>query len=309
MLDDYNTKSDPKNRLLDFEVDLDAYLTPEDFVLPINKMHGIIAKIADNDPTVTAGLEGLINETLPLPAFERALTLLVTARTERQLQMVEAALQVTINDVKNHHAQNPLLMPTQKCALYLNALQFLITNLGRWNLRDNKKHNFQPAILQKLQNVSERSLSLGLDDTIVNAQCYSTAYQDPEHPVLQDFKLLDEDRLNKFHKNLQHYESIKNINRASSDAAKNQQLLQQLVTNQNYAEFLDRVVNHLKITLKVENIDADFVTQNQQAVSQGICLYIDSNNKQIIDQTMDDLVRHLNRRERNQAPSTPERDR
>ena len=112
-----------------------------------------IAKIADYNPQVMAGVEALLNEQIDLRSFRRALVLLLTAKNERYLQAVEAGLHVTIGEIKNYYVQGSPHMDGKKTVLYLHTLQQLINNLSKWEFANGKPNQFKPTLTPKLRFV------------------------------------------------------------------------------------------------------------------------------------------------------------
>ena len=113
----------------------------------------VIAKIADDNPQVMAGVEALLNEQIAFRSLRRALVLLRTAKNERYLQAVEAGLRVTIGEIKNYYFQGSPHMDGKKAALYLQTLQQLIDNLSKWEFANGKPNQFKPTLTPKLRFV------------------------------------------------------------------------------------------------------------------------------------------------------------
>ncbi|MCM1403904.1 MAG: hypothetical protein NC133_00115 [Prevotella sp.] len=278
-----NHNKDTKRSKLTFEtVDLSLFLGSED-TAKTNRFHNIIAKIADNNQEVTAGLEALFHETVSLPSFERAITLLITAKNERQLQAVEAALQVTINVIKKYHAQRSPYMTTKKTALYLYTLQYLITHLGNWKFQNKELNNFKPALVQKLQDVKQKSNYLGINDAVVHNECFTTIYQQPNHPILSNFEFLDEQRLDAFANRLSQIELRQNTRNYSSN------LTDETMTKRQKA-FVDQIINYLECILGVPKLNSAMVIKNQERIQQAIGGYIRNNDSREIDKIMRNIM-------------------
>ena len=113
----------------------------------------VIAKIADYNPQVIAGVEALLDEQITLRSLRRALVLLRTAKNERYLQAVEAGLRVTIGEIKNYYVQGSPHMDGKKAVLYLQTLQQLINNLSKWEFANGKPNQFKPTLTPKLRFV------------------------------------------------------------------------------------------------------------------------------------------------------------
>lgn len=287
-----NNKSGTKKSKLKFEdVDLSVFLGP-DHAEKKSKIHTIIAKIADDNPEVTAGIEGLLNESVPLPSFERAIALLINPKNKRHLQAAEAALQVTMNEVKSYHAQRSPYMTTKKTALYLYTLQYLVANLSKWKFQNGELNTFKPALIEKLEEVQLRSICLGIRKDVIRNECFSRIYQDPKHPVLANFEFLDEQRLDAFSNRLKRYEITGNALDYPATANTYQQLPREL-RQKRQTIVLEKIISHIEDTLGIPKLDLDYLTQNTQTVRQIIGDFINANDQQTIDDIIDRITRQL----------------
>ncbi len=287
-----NNNNGTNNPMIKFEnVDLGVFLDTNDSTKN-SKIHAIIAKIADNNPDVIDGVEMLMHESIAFPSFDRAIALLVTAKTERHLQAAEAALQMTINDIKTLHAKRSPYMTTKKTALYLFSLQYLITHLGKWKLQNGERNNFTPSLVQKLQDVKFKSSILGIPDDTISRECFTDMYRQPNHPVLRNFKFLDEQRLDSFANRLDEYERT----RKSVDypiAPKGFQPSQQELKQEQQKNVLKKIIHHLEDTFGIPKLDLDYLMLNLPMVSREIGKFINSNDQQKIEDITFKLMQHL----------------
>lgn len=278
--------------MMTFEnVDLGVFLDTNDSSKN-PKLRSIIAKIADNNKDVMDGIDMLLHETVSLPSFERAISLLVTAKSERNLQSVEAALQVTVNEIKKLHAKRSPYMTTKKTALYLYSLQYLLTHLGKWKFQNGEQNKFTPTLVQKLQDVKFKSSYLGIPDDAISRECFTDMYRQPNHPVLRNFKFLDEQRLDSFANRLDEYERT----RKSADypiTPKGFQPSRQELMQKRQDNVLKKIIQHLEDTFGISKLDLDYLVLNLPMVSREIGKFIGSNDQQKIEDITYKLMQHL----------------
>lgn len=275
------------------DVDLQTFLNDSSEENPA--IHAIIAKIANNNPTVATGIESLMHCKLIFHSFERALSLLITAKDERVLQNVEAALQVTMKDVKTYNMKGSPYMGKKETSLYLYTLQTMILNLGKWKF-PNKRHNtFKPNLLTKLEFVRMKCTYAGIEEEVIRSQCFTTAYQQPYDKYLRSFEYLDEQRLDSFIIRVRRYESTQNpadlYDRRSSNEVYN---------NEQKSNILNKIISYIESKFR-KKMSLDFYTRNYVAVNEVISQYIGSNELQKICNIADMLKQYLESREQFKA--------
>lgn len=251
-----------------------------------------IAQIAGDNPKVIAGINALLNENVILRSLDRALSLLVNARSENYLQAVEAGLQVTVNEIKNYHAKHSPYMNDEKTSLYLYTLQHLITHLGEWEFRNGEPNHYKPILTQKLRYVEIKGAGLGIRKDIIRRECFSKAYQQPNDQVLSKFEFLDEQRLDAFTKRLNRYEITQNPCNLF-ESTKNFQNLLQTLSSPNYIKIIEKLIQHLKDNLEIMELDLTYLKQNIQVINTEIGKFIGSNDPQKIDSVNKAILQHL----------------
>ncbi len=251
-----------------------------------------IAQIAGNNPKVIAGINALLNENVIFRSFDRALNLLLNARSEHYLRAVEAGLQVTVNEIKNYHVQHSPYITDDKAALYLYTLQHLITHLGQWEFKNGEPNHYKPILTQKLRYVELKGASLGIRKDMIRRECFSKAYQQPNDQVLSNFEFLDEQRLDTFTNRLNRYEITQDpCNLFESN--KNFQTLLKTISSPNYIHIMEKLIQHLKESLEIMELDLTYLKQNVQTVSKEVGKYIGSNDPQKIESINKAILRHL----------------
>ncbi len=251
-------------------------------------LHSIIAKIADNNPTIILGIESLLTEKIILHSFDRALATLITAKNDRNLQKVEAGFQTTINEVKSYSQQNSPFMTKQKTSLYLYTLQNLIFNLDKWNLPNQEKNNFVPTLKQKLQDVSARCSHLGITDDVIHRECFIADYQQPYHPVLRNFEFLDENRLDSFNKRLRKFELTRNPN----DLYDVKVFPTARSTNQKN-QAIETIIHRMEKKFKIKELDRNYYREHFNIFNQEIINIIGANDLPTIYEINDAITQYL----------------
>ena len=94
------------------DIPLEAFLGSES--KQKTQLRAILAKIADNNQTVIAGIESLLAEEVIFRSFERALPLLLNAKTTAQLKRAEASLQITANEIKKYKDKGSFYISNKK---------------------------------------------------------------------------------------------------------------------------------------------------------------------------------------------------
>lgn len=293
MFDSPNNRNFTNNAAFE-DVDLQTFLgdnSEENYAL-----HSIIVKIANNNPTVAAGIESIMKGELSFRSFDRALSTLITAKNERALQSVEAALQVTIGEVKNYHAKGSPYMGNKKTSLYLYTLQTMILNLGKWKLPNKLRNTFKPNLLVKLQYARMKCAYAGVDENVIRQECFTTAYQQPYDKYLRNFEYLDEQRLDAFINRVRRYEVTQN----PGDLYERRSY-EELYAETQKSNTLEKIVLYIESTFGIKKLDTDFYTRNFHAVNEVIAHYIGSNELQKIYSISDLLKQYLEGREQFKA--------
>ena len=189
-------------------IDVKSFDKPSDTTL-----RAIISKIADGDPTVTEGIETIMNDEIVLKPFNRAIINRVSARNTRDLQTADGSLQVAINQVlKLYYDNESQYMTKLKASLYLNALQYLMMGLDKVKLPDGQINDYIPAWKKMLIEVRNKALAFGLDDKVVRHECFSTEFMVPNkyNNALCNFEFCDEKLIKSFADRLKKYEKTRN---------------------------------------------------------------------------------------------------
>ena len=269
---------------------------PQTFLGDNSALRTIIAKIANNNQTVITGIESLINEELIFRSFDRALSLLITAKNEQNLQRVEAALQITINEVRNFNAKGSPYMGNKKTSLYLYTLQTLIFNLGKWKFPDKKRNTFKPSLLVKLQYAKLKCAYANVGYDVIRDECFTSMYQQPYDKNLQNFEFLDEQRLDSFINRLRKYEKTHNPGDLYEPKS-----FDQLYASAQKSNTIEKVINYLKVTFGVKDLNMAFYQSNYNAINAAIGKFVGSNELQTIYCISEALKNHLQSEEQFKA--------
>ena len=207
----------------------------------------ILANISDK--TAANGVVALLNEEYPFHSYERALEVLSTSqKKENDLLIAEAALQTTINEIKEFNQRNPKYWSDQKTSLYLYTLQYIILHLSAFE-KSIDKNNYKPRLVAKIHEISARCARLGLDIEIMRSQCLTTQYQQADNSVLRDFKFIDLERVESFSRRLKKYEITHKINDLYES-----NLYQQLPTTSQIDAIIQKLITHMekKFSIKLD---------------------------------------------------------
>ncbi|MCM1403903.1 MAG: hypothetical protein NC133_00110 [Prevotella sp.] len=267
-----------------------------------------IAKIAGNNPKVMQGIESMLNGEVIFHSFERALSLLIIAKNEHYLQAVEAGLQVTINEIKNYYAQHSPYMDDEKTSLWLYTLQYLITNLGKWEFANKKENHYQPSLMQKLRYVEIKGANLGLRNNTIHNECFTKDHQRPNDQDLRNFEFLDEQRLDSFTNRLNKFEITQNPHDLF-DSTRSFQASQQSAFTHNYVNILEKVIQHLQATLHVLEFDLTYLIQHAELINQEIAKYIGSHDQDKIDSINKAIFRHIEKQRQVKLANLNEKNR
>lgn len=233
-------------------------------------LDAIIIKIANNDSTVAAGIKSLLQEELIFHSFERAMTLLLTAKSESHLQRVEAALQITSNEIRNYHAKGSQYITNKKASLYLYTLQNMIFNLDKWKLPNKKYNTFKPNLTQKLQYAKFKCKSLNISEDTIRLECFTNAFQQPYDKNLRNFEFLDENELNLFIKRIQRYETTHN----SDDLYKRRPLNEMYSMIETSNPYLDNIISYVEACFGIKKLTLHHYTRNFHTINDAIAKYI-----------------------------------
>ena len=248
----------------------------------------IINKVAGDNPTVALGIESLMSERIILRSFERAFVTLISAKNDHTLQSVEAGFQTTINEVKSYHEQNSPYMTAKKTSLYLYSLQHLIMNLDGWKLPNHERNNFKPALKTKLQQARSKSKILGINDSMVRSECFSTDYQQPYDPVLRNFEFLDEVRLDNYLNNLRKYELTRNL----SVLYDSKMFPTARATNQK-TKAIETLIRHMEKKFKIKELNLEFYKKHFNVINQEIIKLVGADSLGTIHDVIDAITQYL----------------
>lgn len=288
MADFYNPSI--TNNLKFEEVPLETFLGAES--ARKSSVHSIIAKVANNNKTVIAGIESLLYDELIYSTFERAIKMLLTAKTEAHLMKVEAALQVTSNEIQNYHAKGSQYLSKKKASLYLYTLQYLIVNLEKWKLPGKKYNGYKSQLSQKLYYARFKCKCLNISDDTLRLECFTDAYQQPYDENLRNFEFLDEKELDGFIKRIERYETTFNLDDLYKRKPFNE--LYSTVKNSNNIENL---ITYIKAYKGVKDFSLHYYTRNFHAVNDIIAKYVGTNDLYAIYNIAESLKDYLQRSE------------
>lgn len=259
-------------------------------------LHHIISKIANNNPTVTEGIESLLGENINLRSFRRVLPMLLVAKSEQQLQKVEAALQVTENEIKEYHAKG--LISIKKVSLYLYTTQNLILNLDKWEFPEHRINHYRPQLMRKLEELRFKCGYLNISENVIRKECFSDAYKQPYDKNLRSFEYLDEKLLDNFTKRVRKYEMTRN----SYDLYHGSKLTklntkQSMVANQT----IETLIFVIESNLGIEELNSHYYSRNFHIVNEIIAKYIRTNDVYVIYAIAESLKEYLESREQFQS--------
>ena len=278
-----------QNNLKAFEdVSIDSFIGNE--ADKDTALRHIVSKVALDNPTVTAGIESLMKEEVYLRSFRRFLPMLLLAKNEQHLQKVEAALQVTANEVKEYKAKD--LITHKKLCLYLYTIQELILNLDKWEFPDFKINHYRPKLMSKLEDVRFKCSYLNIPEVVIRKECFSDAYKQPYDNNLRSFEYLDEQSLDNFAKRIHKYE----ITRNSYDLYHNSKLTK-LNINDESNQTIERIIYVIEANLGIEELNSHYYTRNFHVVNEVIAKYIRTNDVYVIYAIAESLKQYLESRE------------
>lgn len=268
------------------DIPLEAFLGSES--KQKTQLRAILAKIADNNQTVIAGIESLLAEEVIFRSFERALPLLLNAKTTAQLKRAEASLQITANEIKKYKDKGSFYISNKKISLYLYTLQYLIVNLGKWKLQENNANTYKPSLLTKLHYVKFKCACLGIKKDVIRSECFSTDYQQPYDDNLRNFEYLDDEELDAFIKRLARYE----VTRNARDLYKKTSLSfhQEWVNDYNELEIL---IYHINANFSLRELTLKFYKDHTREINKIISKYLETDDLFKIFEVSQSLKDHL----------------
>ena len=209
------------------------------------KIKSLLSKISNK--TARNGVIALFNEEYSFKSLDRALDVISMAKTEHDLQVVEAALQTTINEIREFNVHGSKCWNDGKASLYLFTLQYLILNLNKYEL-ENSKNNYVSQLAFKYQNTCKKCIDLSVDLDIMNQQCLTTEYQQPENEDLKNFKFIDLKRVDAFNMRLNRYA----VTRNKEDLFDTKDYLKGLPTKEQIDIILNKLILHFEKKYKLE---------------------------------------------------------
>ena len=168
--------------------------------LSTRKRTDLLIELTGKSDTIREGTAYMLrNPKIKFDDFEHALAMLKNANNSYSLGRVETALQTQIEVIqKMSHVD----MPREKKALCLYTLQNMIFALGDLDLKNDKKNDYVPHILQDLSQMTLKGSELGMEwDTLLDS-VYSSDYYDLNNSTLAEWKFLD---LNLIQKNMKEF--------------------------------------------------------------------------------------------------------
>lgn len=253
-------------------------------------IRGVISKIANNNKTVIEGIESLISENMLFRSFERAISLLVTAQNEKHLQRVEAALQTSVNEIKNYFGKNNSHMSDTKISLYLYTLQYLIFNLDKWKFSRKKHNNYKPILFLKLNYAEYKCKTCNLSTDLIRKLCFTDIYQQLHDENLQNFEFLDEQALENFIKCLDKYSLTHNVNDLYSGPK-----LEKLDLKKD--RDIELIIDYIQIRFQLKELTLHFYTRNFHTVNEVIAEFIGNKDLYQIYTLANDIKNYLSRKE------------
>lgn len=158
--------------------------------------------------TAVNGIKSLLGEDYTFRSFERALQMLSVAQDERDLQVVESALQTTITEIKEFNKQGSKYWDDKKTSLYLFTLQYIKLRLNGFELANGNK--YKPRLVEKMKHLKDKCVKLGVSEEVFTSQCMTTKYQQPDNEDLANFKFIDSEQVDAFAKRLSKYAITRN---------------------------------------------------------------------------------------------------
>jgi len=277
------------------EVSIDSFINDDP-----NKgtaLRHIISKIASDNPTVIAGIESLLNEDVNFRSFRRVLPKLLLAKNEQQLQKVEAALQITANEIKDYDAKGSLYITHKKASLYLYTIQNLILNLDKWEFPENRINQYRPRLMVKLEDVRFKCGYLNISENVIRKECFSDAYKQPYDANLRSFEYLDEQLLDAFANRIRKYEMTRN----SHDLYHGSKLTTFKMNDAAVANrTLEKIIYNIESNLDI-NLNLYYYTRNFHKVNEIISQYLGTNDVYVIYSIAESLKQYLESREQFQS--------
>ena len=258
-------------------------------------LHHIISKVAMGDPTVTNGIESLLSEDVNLRSFKRVLPKLLLSKNEQHLRKVEAALQVTANEVKEYYAKD--IIELNKASLYLYTTQNMILNLDKWEFPDFRINRYRPQLMTKLEDVRFKCSYLNIPESVIRKECFSDAFKLPYDKNLRSFEFLDEQALDSFAKRVHKYEMTRN----SYDLYHDPKLTKLKTTGSlKVTQSLEKIIYIIESNLGIE-LNLHYYTRNFHLVNEIIAKFLGTNDVYVIYSIAESLKQFLESREQFQS--------
>ncbi|MBR4418839.1 MAG: hypothetical protein IKT33_02410 [Clostridia bacterium] len=233
----------------------------------VSKMDLIIEKITNN-LKVREGIKSILDGEILFRSFNRAITILLTAKNKAQLERADRSLQIAANEIKNYEKIGGSSIPHYQIALYLYTIQELMINLDKWKLPGNQETNYVPSIIEKLRNVKFKCACLGLNEDVIREECFSNDYQIPYDDVLRNFVYLDEEEVDAFLKRLSRYE----VTQYYGDLYKKTLQSTWKVASEEYD--IGIILCHIKINLGINRLTLKSYEENHWEIRKIINQYI-----------------------------------
>lgn len=246
--------------------------------------------------TVIDGVKSLLNEKYTFRSFERALQVLSTAQDERDLQIVEAALQTTITEIKEFNKQGSKYWDDKRTAWYLFTLQYIKLRLNGFELANGNK--YKPRLVEKMKHLKDKCDKLGLDEEIITSQCTTTRYQQPDNEDLANFKFIDIERVDAFSKRLSKYAITRNEKDLYESST-----YPQMPAPEQIKVILEKLVTHMEKKFGFPELDAQTYRQNFSAIAAEIYELFCTTDPVVVKGIIDAMTKLMEAKEKHAAKS------
>ena len=249
-----------------------------------------------SDATAKLGIIAILTEEHTLKSLDRAWEVFNNAKSEHDLQIIEAALQTAITEIREFNARGSKYWDDGKTTLYLYALQYFILNLNKVDL-GNTENKYIPQIVSKLQDMHTKCDELGVDFNIMRQQCITTEYQRPnDNEDLRKFKFIDSKRVDMFNTRLKKYAVTHN----KEDLFESKNDYQILPTSEQIDIIIKKLTTHLEQKFHFKKLDLATFDANALDIMCEINSLFKTADPGIITYINDVLYRRLKAQEKDQ---------
>ena len=174
-----------------------------------NDKKAVLTTLAAKEPKLKEGINAILNDQLVFDSLDRAVTNLVNAKNDANLNSVEAALESTITRVRELNESKKEYMDDKKASLYLYTLRNLTSCLGDWQFENGTKNEYVPQITKKFTKVMVMAGQIGADTKVIEQKCSAHQYKVASDPYLADFELLDHAKMDTLLQGMQRYQDFR----------------------------------------------------------------------------------------------------